>query len=197
MASQTELKSKPVCSFLLGWIIAVVAVFVASAGFVFAHQTRIAHQTDQLQAVMAQGPRVLVVPISSGSPARVLQLPASIHGYIEAPVYAKVAGYMKSIPVDKGDHVHRGEIIAVVESPETDKQVADALANYHLQLITDHGDEYLPKNEVIAQQEADTQHAMMLQARATMSSSLRCNSMKSSGHPSTVSSALVMWIREP
>ncbi len=167
MDSQTAQKSKPGRFFLLGWIIAVIAIFVASAGFVFAHQTHLAHQTDQLRAAMAQGPRVLVVPISNGSPARTLQLPASIHGYIETPVYAKVAGYMKSIPVDKGDHVRKGEVIAIIESPETDKQVADALANYRLQLVTDRRDQYLLKNEVIAQQDADTQHAMMLQARAT------------------------------
>jgi membrane fusion protein, multidrug efflux system len=152
---------------LLGWILAVAAVFVASGGFVFAHQTLIAHQTGQLAATQARGPRVLVLQVSGGSTSRTVQLPASIHGYIETPVYAKVAGYMKSIRVDKGDHIRKGDVIAVIESPETDKQVADALANYRLQSITDRRDEYLLAHDVIAQQEEDTQHATMLQSKAT------------------------------
>ncbi len=98
---------------------------------------------------------------------RKLDLPATINGYIQTPVYAKVAGYMKTILVDKGDSVRTGELIAVIESPETDKQVADALANYRLQLTTDRRDQYLLRNEVISQQEADTQRATMLQAKAS------------------------------
>ncbi|MGO9265466.1 MAG: efflux RND transporter periplasmic adaptor subunit [Candidatus Binataceae bacterium] len=151
----------------LGWAIAVAGVFIASEGFVFAHQTLIARQSGQLEATMARGPRVLVVPLSNDSDVRSIQLPASVHGYVETPVYAKVAGYLRSIPVDKGDHVRKGEVLAIIQSPETDKQVADALANYRLQLVTDRRYQYLLKNEVIAQQDADTQQALMLQAKAT------------------------------
>jgi membrane fusion protein, multidrug efflux system len=165
--SQSEQNRNPSRFFLLGWAIAVAAVFVASAGFVFARQTLIARQTSQLRATSALGPRVLVVPLLSGATARSIQLPGSIHGYIETPVYAKVAGYMKNILIDKGDRVHTGEVIAIIESPETDKQVADALANYRLQLVTDRRDQYLLVHDVIAQQDADTQRALMLQARAT------------------------------
>jgi RND family efflux transporter MFP subunit len=165
--SKGEQSGKPSRAFILGWTIAIVAVFVASAGFVFAHQTLIERQTEDLKAATASGMRVLVVPIQSGGTGRSIQVPATIHGYVETPIYAKVAGYMKSIRVDKGDHVHRGEVIAIIESPETDKQVADALANYRLQLVTDRRDEYLLRNGVIAQQDEDTQHATMLQAKAT------------------------------
>ena len=167
MEAQGPTKTKSRGLIILGWTIAVVAVFVASAGFVFAHQALIARQTHQLAALAAQGPRVLVVPVSSGIATRAIQFPASVHGYVETPVYAKVAGYMKRIVVDKGDRVRTGEVIAIIESPETDKQVADALANYRLQLVTDRRDLYLLHHEVIAQQDEDTQHAMMLQARAT------------------------------
>jgi membrane fusion protein (multidrug efflux system) len=167
LESKSEQSSKLSRAFIIGWTIAIVGVFVASAGFVFAHQTLIERQTGDLKATAASGMRVLVVPIESGGTGRLIQLPATIHGYVETPVYAKVAGYMKSIRVDKGDHVHKGDVIAIIESPETDKQVADALANYRLQLVTDRRDEYLLRNGVIAQQDEDTQHATMLQAKAT------------------------------
>lgn len=152
---------------LLGWIIAVAGVALVSAGLVFAHQDRIERESSQLEQAFERGPRVLVVPIAEAGTARTIQIPASVHGYVETPIYAKVAGYMKSIGVDKGDHVRKDRIIAIIESPETDKQVADALANYRLQLVTDQRDEYLFANQVIAHQDADNQHALMLQAKAT------------------------------
>ncbi len=167
MEPQEQENAKPSRLFWLGWIIAIAVIFCASAGFVFARQELLARQTNDLVKVAGEGPRVLVVPLSGANVPRALQLPASIHGYIESPVYAKVAGYMKTILVDKGDHVRKGEVIAVIESPETDKQVADALANYRLQLVTDRRDRYLLVNQVIPQQEADTQDAAMLQAKAT------------------------------
>jgi RND family efflux transporter MFP subunit len=167
MESENEHKAASSRFLRLGWTIAVVAVFLASAGFVFAHQVRLRDQANQLENTSLQGPRVLVEQISNNNAPRTLQLPASVHGYIETPVYAKVAGYMKTIKVDKGDHVRQGDVIAVIESPETDKQVADALASYRLQLVTDRRYQYLLHNQVIAQQDADNERALMLQAKAT------------------------------
>jgi membrane fusion protein, multidrug efflux system len=167
MESENEQTTRSSRLLRLGWTIAIVAVFLASAGFVFAHQVRLRDQANQLETTSLQGPRVLVEQISNADAPRTLQLPASVHGYIETPVYAKVAGYMKTIKVDKGDHVRQGDVIAVIESPETDKQVADALANYRLQLVTDRRYQYLVHNQVIAQQDADNQRALMLQAKAT------------------------------
>jgi membrane fusion protein, multidrug efflux system len=94
-------------------------------------------------------------------------VPATIHGFIETPVYAKVSGYLKSIKVDKGDRVRKGQLLAVLESPELDKQVADAKAYYWLWQVTDRRNEYLVAKEVISQQDADNSHATMLQALAS------------------------------
>jgi RND family efflux transporter MFP subunit len=104
--------------------------------------------------------------LSDGSPSRTIDLPASVHGYIEAPVYAKVAGYMKTINVDKGDHVKAGQVIAIIESPETDKQVSDARSSYWLQAVTDRRNQELVRQGVVAQQIADDSHSSMLQAKA-------------------------------
>jgi RND family efflux transporter MFP subunit len=104
--------------------------------------------------------------LSSGNPSRTIELPASVHGYVENPVYAKVAGYIKSMNVDKGDRVKAGEVIAIIASPETDKMVSDARSYYWLQQITDERYQYLVRQEVIPQETADTSHSMMLQAKA-------------------------------
>ena len=145
---------------------AVIVAFIVSGGFVLAKQQLIQRQTTQLSQTAAMGPHVLVTQISGGGPSRTIELPATIHGYIETPVYAKVAGYMKTINIDKGDHVTTGEVIAIIESPETDKQVADARSFYWIQNVTDIRNQELVRQQVIPQQTADESHSAMLQAKA-------------------------------
>src|SRR6202011_2496693 len=130
------------------------------------YQMRPQRQTGQLEAAIALGPRVLVEPIHSGESAREYDIPITVRGYVETPLYAKIPGYLKTIYVDKGDRVKKDQVIAILESPETDKQVADALANYKLQAITYDRYKYLLKEEVVPQQTADNWHASMLQAQA-------------------------------
>jgi membrane fusion protein, multidrug efflux system len=145
---------------------AVFCAFTVSAGFVLARQQLIQRQATQLGQTAALGPHVLVTQVSGGSLSQTIELPASVHGYIENPVYAKVAGYMKTINVDKGDHVKAGEVIALIESPETDKQVSDARSYYWLQNVTDVRNQELVRQQVIPQQTADDSHSAMLQAKA-------------------------------
>jgi membrane fusion protein (multidrug efflux system) len=145
---------------------AVFFVFSISGGFVLARQRLILRQTTQLTQTAARGPHVLVTQVSGGGASRTIELPGSVHGYIETPVYAKVAGYMKTINVDKGDHVKAGAVIALIESPETDKQVSDARSLYLLQNVTDLRNQDLVNEQVIAQQIADDSHSAMLQAQA-------------------------------
>jgi RND family efflux transporter MFP subunit len=56
---------------------------------------------------------------SSAQPAgRIITLPAQIRAYQEVTLTAKVAGYLRAIPVDKGDKVKSGDLIADIEVPE-------------------------------------------------------------------------------
>jgi membrane fusion protein (multidrug efflux system) len=152
--------------FIVAWAAALLCVFSASAGLVMARQIMIRRQTSQLEQTAARGPHVLVTKLSGGRPSRTIKIPASVHGYIETPVYAKVAGYLKTINIDKGDRVKAGQTIALIDSPETDKQVSDAHSYYWLQDVTDRRNQELVRQEVIPQQTADTSHATMLQAKA-------------------------------
>jgi len=152
--------------FLIGWSAILLCVFSASAGLVMAWQIQISNQTNELQQTAAQGPHVLVTQLSGGNSSRTIELPASVHGYVENPVYAKVAGYIRAMNVDKGDRVQAGQIIAIIESPETDKMVSDARSYYWLQQVTDQRNQYLVRQDVIPQQTADTSHSLMLQAKA-------------------------------
>jgi len=61
---------------------------------------------------------VQVVRPHIGEITRSITLPAEIKAYQQATLYAKVAGYLKTIPVDKGDEVKAGALLAEIEVPE-------------------------------------------------------------------------------
>jgi len=61
---------------------------------------------------------VQVVQPKRGSITRNVALPGEIKAYQQATLYAKVAGYLKTITVDKGDRVKEGDLIADIEVPE-------------------------------------------------------------------------------
>jgi RND family efflux transporter MFP subunit len=158
---------KPGRLFGIGLIVAVIAVVALTAGLVLGHDLVVRRQTSELEQRAAQGRNVLVAKVFQQPASRTLDLPATIHGYTEAAIYAKVAGYLKTIDIDKGDRVQQGQVFAVLDTPDLDKQVADAKANYWLQDVTNKREQILVRQGVIAQQEADTARAAMLQAKAT------------------------------
>lgn len=155
-------------SFAVGWIILVVVALVLTAGLVLAHAQRLRSQTATLDRERDLGPRVLVVPVRHAPRTRSLELPGTVHGFIETPVYAKIAGYLKTITVDKGDRVKRGQLLAVLESPELEHEVANAQAAYRLARITDDRNQSLWRAGVIARQAADESAARVVEDKATL-----------------------------
>lgn len=69
---------------------------------------------------------VAVTRISRHDLARELELSAEFRPYQEIDLHAKVSGYLKSIPVDVGDHVRQGQLLAVLEVPEMDQDLVQA-----------------------------------------------------------------------
>jgi len=153
--------------FYLGWMAVVIVVLAGTVGLVAARDRWLRRMTAERSQEVALGQRVLVKQVGASPQSRSLDLPGEIHGFVETPVFAKIPGYLKSIRVDKGDRVKRDEVIATLTSPETDQQVANALAGYKLALITDRRNQTLLREGVIAKQAADDSHAAMLQAKAS------------------------------
>jgi membrane fusion protein, multidrug efflux system len=158
--------------FVAGWVVAIVVALIATAGLVLARELWIGRQTSELQSENQAGPHVLVTDVLQTPSTRELKLPATIRGFDETDIYAKVPGYLKTISVDKGDRIRKGQLLAVLTSPELDQQVANARANYNLSVITDKRYQSLLRQGVISPQMADETHAAMLQAKATLSQDL-------------------------
>src|SRR4029077_21093710 len=53
-----------------------------------------------------------------------LVLPGTVQAYIESPIYARTNGYLKSWYTDIGSTVRKGELLAEIDAPEVDQQLA-------------------------------------------------------------------------
>jgi RND family efflux transporter MFP subunit len=150
----------------LGWIGAVVLVLIALGGLVLARDLQISQQTGELQHQQDLGPLVMVAPVERAPMKRTITYPGNVHGFFESAIYPKVAGYVKSMLVDKGMRVKQGQLLAVIVSPELDQQVANALATYRIAKLTDDRFQRLVRAQVVPQQTADESHATMLADKA-------------------------------
>jgi RND family efflux transporter MFP subunit len=159
---------KPGRLFFFGWLVAVLVLLGLTAGLVRARSVRINRQTDELEHQIAIGPRVLVAQVLHAPRSRTIEIPATIHGYVETPVYAKTAGYLKTIRVDKGDRVAAGQVIAILDTPELDQQVVNARASHGMARLTDQRNNVLRRDGAVAQQVADEARASMVEAKATL-----------------------------
>jgi len=68
-------------------------------------------------------PTVAVARVAHGDIAQVLTVAAEFRPFQEIEVFAKVAGYLKSISVDVGDRVQAGQLLAVLEIPEVQDEM--------------------------------------------------------------------------
>jgi RND family efflux transporter MFP subunit len=117
---------------IFGYLIAIIVVAIAG-GAVFhiwkQQDAQLSATREALAVEVARGPRVQVVPITAGPKERVITLLGDTRAWQTTTLYGKVAGYVKSISVDRGDHVTAGQELAIVESPETDRQYDSALVD--------------------------------------------------------------------
>jgi RND family efflux transporter MFP subunit len=95
-------------------------------------------------------------------------LPGDVRGFLQSTVYAKIAGYVKSVRVDKGDHVDEGQILGVLESPEIDQQVAAAEADVAVKRRTFERFQQLVKKDFVSVQEFETARAQYEVSLATV-----------------------------
>jgi RND family efflux transporter MFP subunit len=73
-------------------------------------------------------PSVAVITPKSGAASQRLVLPGTVQAWYEAPIYARVSGYLKMWNFDYGAHVKKGDVLAEIETPDLDAQLAAALA---------------------------------------------------------------------
>jgi RND family efflux transporter MFP subunit len=74
---------------------------------------------------------VLTVNVISPTPSKPdlgTPLPAEVQAFIQASIHARASGYLKNWFVDIGDHVTNGQVLAEIDTPELDQQLAQTKA---------------------------------------------------------------------
>jgi RND family efflux transporter MFP subunit len=78
--------------------------------------------------VTQQKPVVIVSPAHLAPSKDTIDLPGDLQAMVESPIFARADGYLKSRKVDIGDRVKAGQLMADIETPELDQQIAQARA---------------------------------------------------------------------
>ncbi len=79
---------------------------------------------------------VQTLPVQRRDLAHTLTLPGNVSPWLQATLYAKVPGYLKSMNADKGDVVKKGQLLAVLDAPEVEQLFQQADADYQIKQVT-------------------------------------------------------------
>jgi RND family efflux transporter MFP subunit len=111
---------------LIGSAFALLAIAVVAYGLGTrqAQNARL-HDVTEAQAV----PVVALVTPASVSNNAALDLPGRLEAFIQAPIYARVPGYLKSWQHDIGAKVKAGDVLAEIATPDLDQQLMQARAD--------------------------------------------------------------------
>ncbi|MGB9330625.1 MAG: efflux RND transporter periplasmic adaptor subunit [Steroidobacteraceae bacterium] len=140
-------------------ILVSVAVLFAIWGIVTRLSARIALEKQASAAGVAT---VTTTKPHAGPGSDKLVLPGSVQAFYEAPIYARTNGYLKVWNTDIGTPVKKGQLLALIDTPEVDQELlqaqadlATAAANYQLARTTNDRWQGLLSTESVSQQDAD------------------------------------------
>jgi membrane fusion protein (multidrug efflux system) len=105
---------------IVGGTLLVIALVV---GFIPQWRQRQTATADTNQLAV---PTVAVVTPTLTTPNSGLNLPAEVKPWQEASIFARVNGYLKSWLVDIGTHVEKDQLLAEIDTPDLDQQLAQA-----------------------------------------------------------------------
>ena len=103
----------------------------------------------------AAGPGGRAVEVVASPSTHHLVLLGEARPFASVTLYAKVSGYLKWIGVDKGDRVKADQVVAIIESPETDATWSAAKADHEQKALTASRVKQLLDKKFVSPQEAD------------------------------------------
>ncbi len=145
------------------WLMLIIVGLVLAIGILVGILSRKAsenrlEQTTAHDAVLS----VTTVHPSVVGTASEIALPGNTMAFNDTPIYARTSGYLKQWFTDIGAHVHKGQLMATIESPEIDQQLQEAQANVmsaqaDLALANTTSERYqnLLKQDSVSKQETD------------------------------------------
>jgi RND family efflux transporter MFP subunit len=161
---------------LLRWFLILFFIFLVLGIYAVSQRMSehraLAQQTEQMAV-----PYVSVIqatPINANSE---MVLPGTLKPDVESPLYARTSGYLKKWYKDIGSHVEKGELLAEIDTPEIDQQLAQARAdvvtaqaNSSLATLTATRYQDLIKTDSVSRQDLDNANGDLAARRAMVQS---------------------------
>jgi RND family efflux transporter MFP subunit len=155
-------------------ILLIIAVVLAVWGIVSRLSTRSDLRKTSTEDAL---PTVVTAKPQLSGAGDELVLPGIVQAYIESPIFARTSGYLRAWHTDIGAKVHKGDPLAEIETPEVDKQLAQARAdlataqaNLAISLITNERWQGLLKTQAVSIQDADNRAADAAAKKTTVDS---------------------------
>ena len=130
-AGQPVLSAPPARGLTRGtWIGLIVVVLVLAAvvvlGIASRSRDKSVLETENQQTSIST---VEIIHPSGSSMTDEIALPGNTQAYVDTPIYSRTSGYLKAWYFDIGTHVRKGQLMAVIETPELDQQLQVAQAD--------------------------------------------------------------------
>ncbi len=179
---EQDLKIAPKNSKRLGrkvmWRLALAGLVAIGVAF-FGIASREKKESSLAQWTETQAvPSVDVVTAERGVGQQQLVLPGDVEAWYQAPLYARVNGYVKMWYKDIGAKVKAGDLLAEIDTPDLDQQYAEAKgdlakaqANEALAELTAKRWEALRNTAAVSQQDADEKAGEYEAAKAAVTAS--------------------------
>jgi RND family efflux transporter MFP subunit len=114
----------------LGLFVALLAAALVVGFFIVNHLKRGEEASLREEAIgrVRQPPPVEVIRVQAAPASQTLLLPGETQGWYSSTIYARVTGYVAQWLVDIGDIVIKDQVMAIIDTPDLDAQLAAAKA---------------------------------------------------------------------
>ncbi len=159
-------------------LVAAVAVVIAVLVFLGIHRRATAESSLTTETNAAAIPSVVVTHPTGGAAAQEVRLPADTQAFTDTAIYSRTNGYLLKWYADIGTNVRKGQLLAVIQTPEVDQQVQQAeadvttaKANEQLAETTNERWKALLAKNAVSRQEADQTSSDLLVKQSALNAS--------------------------
>ena len=131
------------------------ACALVACGLMVSRQSAHAKEAALRAKALADGPFVKVAPVAMSGSERRVTLQGEALPFASTTLYAKVSGFVRSLPVDKGDRVRNGQVLGVLQSPEVETDFAALQADAETKRANARRAEALGRDQLLSQRDVE------------------------------------------
>lgn len=161
---------------MLRWFFVLFLVF-AVLGIYILVQRRTEHRVLAQQTEKMAVPFVSIIHATPVAGASQMVLPGTLKAFVESPIYSRTNGDLQKWYKDIGSRVNKGDLLAEIDTPEVDQQLAQiradlstSQANLNLSGITATRYQDLFKTDSVSKQDVDNANGDLAAKRAMLQS---------------------------